>query len=282
MTESTQPDKFKATWISHSKINDFNNCPRLFYLRNIYKDPITRNKIALIEPPLALGQAVHEILEDLTNFPAEERIHLPLVKKFETDWDEKYAGKKGGFKTSVESDEAKQRGKSMIERVMKNPGPISNKAIKIKSDFADLPYYWLSEEENIILCGKIDWLEYLENEDKVHIVDFKTGRRDESEDSLQLPVYLLIATHTQSREVAKASYWYIDREDEPREYPLPDLEESRELVMKQAKRIKLATQLDHFKCPKGGCMHCSKYEEILAGNATKVGESSYQDVYVLV
>lgn len=276
------PDKFKATWISQSKIRDFNNCPRLFYLRNIYKDNVTGNKIALMEPQLALGQAVHEVLENLTNFPVEERLNFPLVKQFEEQWDKKYAGKKGGFRTTVESDEFKQRGKEMIQRVLSNPGPIASKAIKIKSDSLDLPYYWLSEEENIILCGKIDWLEYLEDEDKVHIVDFKTGFRDEPEDSLQLPVYLLLTTNTQSREVAKASYWYIARKDEPDEYPLPNMDDSFDIVMKQAKRIKLAIQLEHFKCPKDGCIHCAKYEEIIAGNATKVDESSYQDIYVLV
>ena len=59
----------------------------------------------------------------------------------------------------------------MIEE---NPGPLRNLAVKIKSD---LPSYWLSEEDNIMLCGKIDWLEYLKEEDAIHIIDFKTGKK---------------------------------------------------------------------------------------------------------
>ena len=70
----------------------------------------------------------------------------------------------------------------MLQRVIKHPGPVAKLAVKIKQD---LPYYWLSEEDNIILCGKIDWLEYLPDQDGVHIIDFKTSKYDEAPQSLQ-------------------------------------------------------------------------------------------------
>ena len=169
----------------------------------------------------------------------------------------------------------------MLRRVMAHPGPLEEKAVKIK---ADLPYYWISEEDNLILCGKLDWLEYLEAEDAVNIIDFKTGVGEEKVDSLQLPIYYLLAHNCQSHEVKGASYWYINRDDLPTPKKLPDLEKSKELVMKIGKEIKLARSLERFKCPAGesGCKHCQPFEKIIRGEALFVGTGDYgADVYML-
>jgi ATP-dependent helicase/DNAse subunit B len=274
-------DKFKAIWLSHSSISDFLNCPRLYYLRNIYKDPKNNHKINIISPPLSLGQAVHEVVESLSTLPVEKRMVTPLSKRFELVW-AKVAGEKGGFKDKTQEDEYKQRGLKMLKTVEENPGPLTKKAIKIKSE-GGLPYYWFSSDENIILCGKIDWLEYLPESDGVHIIDFKTGKYEEDETSLQLPIYLLLASNTQNRKIEKASYWYLDRDNKPRSKKLPDPVDAYDSVYEVAKRIKLARQIEHFVCPKDGCRHCVPFEMILNGNAKKVGVSEFgQDLYVLL
>ncbi|MEK7550743.1 MAG: PD-(D/E)XK nuclease family protein [Patescibacteria group bacterium] len=272
-------DKYKAVWVSHSSISDFLKCPRGYYLKNVYKDPLTGHKMTIVSPPLALGQSVHEVLESLSSLPVEERLKTSLIKKFDIVW-EKVTGKKGGFKNQGEESEYKSRGVAMLKNVEENPGPILNKAIKIKSEMG-LPNYFLSEEDNIILCGKIDWLEYLPKSDSVHIIDFKTGKGVESEDSLQLPIYLLLVKNTQKRNVEKASYWYINRNKELTEKKLPNEKEAYEKVYDVAKRIKLARQLNHFVCPKKGCMHCLPFERIIRGEGEKVGVSdTRQDVYI--
>jgi ATP-dependent helicase/DNAse subunit B len=278
-SSSSQPDKFKAVWVSHSSIADFLKCPRLYYLRNVYKDPVTRHKFTIMSPPLALGQAVHEVVESLSILPSNDRLSISLHKKFDVSW-EKISGKKGGFKDHAQEMEYKERGKNMLSRIEQNPGPVLRKAIKIKAD-GGLPYYWLSEEDNIILCGKIDWIEYLED-DSVHIVDFKTGKNDEDGESLQLPIYLLLAKNTQKRSIAKASYWYLDRDDGMAEKTLPDAIEAFEKVYSVAKRIKLARQIEHFKCPHDGCFACTPFERILKHEGEKVAESEYgQDIFIL-
>ena len=271
-------DKYSAVWVSHSSMADFLRCPRLYYLRNVYKDPLTGHKITRMEPPLALGQVVHDVVESLSTLHAEDRLKISLIKKFDAEW-EKVTGKKGGFADHAQEEEYKNRGREMLMRVMENPGPITQKAIKIKEE---LPYYWLSEDENIILCGKIDWLEYLPETDSVHIIDFKTGKREEKEDSLQLPVYQLLVTNTQSKRLSKASYWYLLTSDAPKEVSLPSLEESQERVMAVAKRMKLARQISHFKCADGGCRYCTPLEEVVKGKGELVGTSSYnQDIYII-
>ena len=168
----------------------------------------------------------------------------------------------------------------MLKRVEEHPGPILNKAVKIPSDF--IPNYYLSAEDQIILCGKIDWLEYLPESDSVHIIDFKTGKNEEREKSLQLPIYLLLATNTQSKKVTKASYWYLEKTNDLVSKELPSLLESEDKVLTIARRIKLARQLNHFICPTAGCLKCRPLEKVLRGEGEKVGVSdTRQDVYIL-
>lgn len=271
-------DKFSAVWVSHTSISDFLQCPRAYFLKHVYKDPATNHKIKLMSPPLALGQAVHEVLESLSILPVNKRFSEPLINKFEISW-KKVAGKRGGFSNNEVEQRYKARGEEMLDRVTKNPGPIGRQAVKIKMD---LPNYWLSEEENIILCGKIDWLEYLPVTDAVHIIDFKTGKNDEVKDSLQLPIYVLLVNNCQNRVVEKVSLWYIGRDNELTECVLPDVSGSHKRVLDVARKIKVSRALEKYSCKTSGCSYCKPYESILKGGAELVGTDEYNaDVYIL-
>ncbi len=239
-------DKYTAVWTSHTSISDFLQCPRAYYLKHVYKDPKTRHKMKLMNPYLALGQSVHEVLESLSILPTKIRMNESLIVKYDKAW-EKVIGKKGGFFDRDTEYRFKERGAAMLRRVMKHPGPIAAQAVKIQKD---LPYFWLSEEDNIILCGKIDWLEYLPETDSVHIIDFKTGKAEEDPESLQLPIYHLLVSTCQKRNVSKASYWYLETNDTLTEKALPNIEEARQKVLTVARQMKLARQLERFKCPK--------------------------------
>ncbi len=92
------------------------------------------------------------------------------------------------------------------------------------------PRFLLSPEENILLCGKVDWLEYYPEDNSVHIIDFKTGLHEEDSDSLQLPIYALLVKNLQNRKIAKMSYWYLERSNEPEEMPLPEFDEAQQRV----------------------------------------------------
>lgn len=273
-------DSRTATWISHSSIRTYLSCPRAYYLTSVYKNPKTGNRMGLVQPALSLGQAVHDVLESLSQLPAAERMGQSLVERFERAW-QKVSGQKGGFDNESQELEYKKRGEEMIARVQKNPGILAKKAVKLKTD-GFIPHYWLSEEENIILCGKIDWLEYLEETDSVHIVDFKTGKNEEDGKSLQLPIYLLLTANCQKRNATKASYWYLDKSDGLSEVSLPKIDEAIDQVLKVAKKIKLARELKTFKCPKGesGCMICRPFETVYRDEALFVGTSdARQDMY---
>lgn len=267
------PDKYTATWVSHSSISDYLSCPRSYFLKNVYRDPKTNKKIKLMTPALALGQAVHETLEALSTLKTEERFVLPLPERFARAW-EKVAGKRGGFLDEMTEAQYRRRGTDMIARVYNHPGPVGRRAVKIQDD---LPHFWLSEDENIILCGKIDWLEYLPEADSVRIIDFKTGRGRENKDSLQLPIYHLLVDRCQKRQVAGASYWYLETDDHLTDKELPPLPEAERQVLAAARQVKLARQLKKFACPNGvdGCGNCHPYERLQRGEGELVGADDF-------
>jgi ATP-dependent helicase/DNAse subunit B len=249
----------------------------------MYKSENNR-KINLVSPVLSLGHAIHETLEGLAKYKAEDRFKKSLLESFEENW-KKVSGKIGGFKTAKEEAESKERAKQMIERVVKNPGPLLKKTIKLKDKESEtLPNFFLSEEDNIILCGKIDWLEYIEEDDSVRVIDFKTGKNEEGQDSLQLPIYVLLLNALQKRKITGAAYWYLDHEDAPSVVVLPKVESAREKVLSIAKRIKQAREIGRFECPRGaqGCFSCQSYEKILKGEAEFVGVGEYnQELYLV-
>jgi ATP-dependent helicase/DNAse subunit B len=283
-------DKYTAVWVSHSSMGDFIKCPRAYYLKNMYKNPKTGKKIGIVSPALSLGSAVHEVVEGLANYPADKRFENPseLLVRFDKAW-EKFKGKMGGFKTEQEELEAKTRGQAMIQRVIDHPGVLKEKIVKLPEGEM-LPNFYLSEKDNIILCGRIDWLIYKPEDDSIHIVDFKTGKNEEKEDSLQLPIYQLLLNKLQKRKVTGASYWYLDSDDEPKEVSLPTVEESFEKVYTVAKQVADAREQakidgveNVFTCPRGekGCFSCAPFERIIRGEAEFVGKGEWgQEMYM--
>jgi ATP-dependent helicase/DNAse subunit B len=277
-------DKYSAVWVSHSSMGDFLRCPRAYYLHNIYKDPKTGHKVSIVNGALSLGVAVHNTLEALKEIPLEERMGRDLLSDYEAEW-KKVSGKTGGFRDENEEAAAKERGRVMIERVIAAPGPIARKTVRLKSGKNDMiPNFYLSEDDNIILCGLIDWLEYIPEDDSVRVIDFKTGKNDESEDSLQLPIYLLLLNELQKRKASGAAYWYLDREDGYVEKTLPSVEDARKRVLEVARRVKEAREKKEFVCLGGneGCFNCKPYEAILKGEAEPLGVGGFgQDIYFL-
>ena len=290
-------DKYTAVWVSHSSMGDFIKCPRLYYLHNMYKSPKTGRKMSIVSPHMSLGIAVHEVLEGLAEYPSIERMDRGLRALFEEAW-LKVTGRKGGFTSEKEEDEFKQRGKEMINNVIKDPKFLTNKCIKLKRDTMPCNFY-LSEDHNIILNGLVDWIEYLPETDSLHIIDFKTGKHEEKEGSLQLPIYLLLCNALQKRAVTKASYWYLET-NEMVEKQLPDIATAEKNVLEVAMKVKEARRIakkdgeeNVFVCPsgaynpvakEGGCFGCRPYEMILAGDESveSVGIGGFnQDIYIM-
>lgn len=239
--------------------------------------------MTIVNAALSLGSAVHDTLENLKHLPVAQRMARDLSADFERSWNA-VSGKRGGFTNDAEEAEAKARGRTMIERVIAHPGPIGRKTVALRESHNGMPSnFYLSEDENIILCGLIDWIEYVEADDTVKILDFKTGKHEESDDSLQLPIYLLLLNNLQKRVVSGASYWYLEKEDAPRTVQLPEAEDAFESVLAIARRVKKARQTGEFPCRRGeaGCFACTPLEKILAGEAEPIGVIGRSDAYIV-
>jgi hypothetical protein len=195
--------------------------------------------MSIVTPHMSLGIAVHEVLEGLGDFPAHERMTRDLHATFEEAW-QSVSGKKGGFISKEQEMEFKNRGKQMIDNVIKNPRFLTNKRIKLPREQMN-PNFYLSEDDNIILNGLVDWIEYLPD-DTLHLIDFKTGKHEEKEQSLQLPIYLLLCNALQKRKVSRASYWYLES-DKMVEKELPDAITAETSVIEIARKVKEARVL---------------------------------------
>jgi len=298
MKRKIEQTKYNALWLSHSSLSDYLKCPRLYYLRNIWKNNEGR-KVNIVNPHMSLGSAVHQTIEPLANVQTENRFSKNLLEVFDNIW-EKYSGEKGGFTSKEEELEFKARGENMIKNVIENPGPLAHKTVKFyQGDF--IPNIYLSEKENIILCGLVDWVEYIEKNDTLKVIDFKTGLKDEKEDSYQLPIYKILVESLQKRKVLNGAYWYLDRDKTPKTVELndEDVEEIKSNILKKGIEMKgkkdsssNSKELEeNFSCPDGGCRNCKDFELIKQYDADKdsvdnikyIGTGEYkQDLYFVL
>lgn len=268
------PDKYKALWISYSSMSDYLKCPRAYYLKNVYKNPETNKKIEITKPALSLGSAVHKVIEPLAKLKPEDRFTSDLSEKFSEVFST-YEGKRGGFVAKSDFDYFKKQGLGMISTVIQNNEPLIKQTYVAEQD---LLHGWLSKTDEVIICGKIDWINQLED-DKLEVIDFKTSKREE-EDSLQLQIYTLLLFLLNKQQVNSLNYWYLRLNKDLTPVDLPDVRESKKIVLDIALEMKEARENSNFICPKSGCFHCEEYEQIISGNAEMVGVGEFnREIY---
>ena len=259
-------DKYSATWLSHSSVGDYLKCPRLYYLKNVWKN-LNKRKVNIVSPHLSLGSAVHQVIEPLALIKTEDRFNKDLLEIYNEVW-KKFSGKMGGFLDIETENIFKERGIQMIKNVIANPGPLKNKTVKFyQGDF--IPNIYLSEKENIILCGLVDWVEYIEKNDSLKVIDFKTGKNDEKEDSFQLPIYKILVESLQKRKVENGAYWYLDRDKFPESKELldEDMVDIKNQILNIGLEIKSKNKKEeNFVCKYGKdgdkCFACEEFELI--------------------
>ncbi len=270
-------DSRKNLWISHSAINNFNNCARLYYFASIYRNPKTGNRVQIVNPYLSLGSAVHEAIDEVIDLSPSKRINSSLVKHFGKIW-KNYEGKKGGFFSKKQEDEFRKRGLKMIKKV-EGSEMLSKRSLKKEKD---LPRMSLSE--GVDLVGSFDWIEVLPDE-SLHIIDFKTGKSQESNKSLQLPIYQILAKNNYGKKVKKLSYWYLEKDYEPKVKQMKSIDDALIEIKHKAEEIKKSIEKSNFSCSSGypRCFWCRKYESIVSGKAELIGtdEKMQKDLYYL-
>lgn len=265
-----------AVFISPSSIADFGKCPQLYYYRNVYRSP-RGLKIQIVNPSLALGQSIHDALEIFVRLPIPERTKDNLISKFNFVWSN-LSGEKGGYASIEEETAFKERGLSMLDRFMQNEH-------FLKTEIFPIPNFPKAElGEDLILTGKLDWLE--KEEQGLHLIDFKTGKNEEREDSLQLPIYSVLVSELFKSSAIRASYWYLDSSSEIVDFTLPDLKETKEKLKQKGEIIKMTRQTQSFRCQSGGesCWACKDIVAVAQGKGKLVTMDPVnrkQEIYIL-
>ncbi len=249
-------------FVSYTSLSDFLKCPRSYYLKNLYKDPKTGNRIQIASPYLSLGSTVHDSVKWYLEMKGQVTKDQ-LFSKFRNLWF-KYSGKRGGFESDEQEGVFGKRGLKMLDNFLKN-------AEKLEKISHQVTFPKLNLFEDVILMGNFDFVG--EKEDgTLHILDFKTGSYDEK-DPLQLYIYAILAEANFGKKVSSASFWYLDREDSPREIVLDPLEPKLEWVIEKASGLKEVLGKGEWVCVENGKCDCKIYQSILDGK----GEFQFTD-----
>ena len=250
-------------FISYTSLSDFLKCPRTYYLKNIYRDKNTGFRIQIASPYLSLGAPIHDSIRwflDMEGQVSKDQ----LEKKFRNLW-LKFRSKKGGFIDDLQEAEFGKRGLKMLDNFYKNAKQLGKEA-----PLLNFPKHVL--EDNLILMGNIDFVGEQSN-GTLHVLDFKTGTK-EKEDSLQLYIYAILAESNYQKPVSKISYWYLDKDEFPKEAVLDPLDEKLKWLQEKALEIKKAIEKNEWICKDPGkCRDCRDYQAILDG----YGEYQFTD-----
>ncbi|MBI4036506.1 PD-(D/E)XK nuclease family protein [Candidatus Daviesbacteria bacterium] len=264
-----QEKKFvkNALFLSHTSMHDFLNCPRAYYLKNIYRDKKTGYKLQIASPHLSLGSVVHDVIKWLLEMQRQVS-KKQLLDRFDNFW-LKYSGKRGGFISKEEEESFKARGRKMMESFYE-----SSKILGKMIPPMNFPKYFL--DEDLVLTGNLDYVEELPD-GSLHVIDFKTGTKDE-QSNLQLYLYAILAESNLGKPVKKLSFWYLDRSSTPDEVVLDSLEEKLEYLKQKGREIKKAIETGEWVCSKSpepaeGCFDCQAYQAIIEGK----GEFQFED-----
>ncbi len=264
----------EALFVSHTSLKDFLNCPRSYYLKNLYRNP-NGNRIQIQSGPLTLGGLVHDTIKWFlqTNRTANEE---QLVAQFKNHW-LKYRGKRGGFSSREEEAIFGKRGLQMLGNFFKNQSVLEKDL-----DTDGFLKYWLTDK--IVLNGRLDFLGEL-HDGTLHVLDFKTGAKDE-EDSTQLYIYAILAESNFQKEVSKLSYWYLDRDLSPKEAVLDPLDEKLGWLLEKSLEIQKTVLAGNWVCKKdpGLCRDCRNYLAIIddKGEFLFTDEAFHKDLYYLL
>ncbi|MCX8513652.1 MAG: PD-(D/E)XK nuclease family protein [Candidatus Pacebacteria bacterium] len=128
------------------------------------------------------------------------------------------------------------------------------------------------------------------------VIDFKTGTREETENSTQLAIYYLLLSRLQSRVIRDAYYLYLDKsakEEDLKEYSLDIVinhtEEFIKNILYIGEAILDCKNNNRWECPNKdvdnkACIHCRDYEKIISqpDDIEYIGQGPYnKSLYVI-
>jgi len=258
---------------SPSKLKLFEQCPKAYHFT--YLDPVyskmksqLRRDPANIWPFYIIGRSVHDAITLFLHLSKDEQTVENLKEQLKLTWRSEAMfrklpplGKWGGFKTIEEERIVYKESLEMLINFFQT----YNREQKIKLlPIKDLTRS-IEDYKNLIkpisadfdISGKFDLV--LEPEEgSLAVVDFKTSKREESDD-FQLQFYKLLAELNFKTPVSRASFYYL-RTGNIKEFDLSqkDTEEIKADVLNRIKKIqeKKNEEKDFETRPSKLCQFC--------------------------
>jgi putative RecB family exonuclease len=179
----SQVSEEKSLRLSPSAVSEYENCPQLYKYRKIDKLP---------EPPsldAERGTLIHTILQDLFEFPSQERTPQTAIDLLPSRWAAQLEGKPALLEMVSSEKEWLDRASSLLQTyfTLENPSTFeaTHREMHLEDDF----------DSDIYLHGYVDRLDIAPT-GEVRIVDYKTGKSPrpgwEEKALFQLRVYALL------------------------------------------------------------------------------------------
>ena len=179
----SQVSEEKSLRLSPSAVSEYENCPQLYKYRKIDKLP---------EPPsldAERGTLIHTILQDLFEFPSQERTPQTAINLLPSRWAAQLEGKPALLAMVPSEKEWLDRASSLLQTyfTLENPSTFeaTHREMHLEDDF----------DSDIYLHGYVDRLDIAPT-GEVRIVDYKTGKSPrpgwEEKALFQLRVYALL------------------------------------------------------------------------------------------
>lgn len=267
LTPTEKNQEYDAVWLSYSSATTFTACPKAFYYQKQYKNPYTNRKVNITNISALLGLCIHELLDDISDIPPTQRAEQlelrQLVAKFLAKW-KKIEPRIAQAVPAKTLADYQIKGASMLKTISSNKAVLLNPTVKLHQE-SIMPRFWLSKDQGIILCGKIDWLSLstpVEGVSAVDIIDFKTGKNEEATTSMQLPIYVMLARYINGLTTNSVSYWYLENDGAFDRVTITDTTATYNKLLGIGMAIKEAKKSATYTCPKTECFYCRPYNEL--------------------
>lgn len=186
--------KEQKIYLSPTKIRTFLDCNKKYKYQYMDKIDVPESKSTKY---LSLGTSIHSALADfnkLTDMSLKslENLHRLLQKHWIRDGYEDIKVEKMFYK----------RGLDMLTKYFYDPKD-QGQDVLIVEELISIDY------GNYVLCGKLDKV-YITNDNKIEIIDYKTGKSVYPLDDLQLPIYLMLLKNTLGIYPHRVSSYFLE------------------------------------------------------------------------
>lgn len=228
----------KSLRLSPSAVSEYENCPQLYKYRKIDKLP---------EPPsldAERGTLVHTILQDLFEFPIQERTPQTAIDLLPSRWAAQLEGKPALLEMVTNEKEWLDRASALLTTyfTLEDPSTFdaTHREMHLENDF----------DTNVYLHGYVDRLDVAPT-GEVRIVDYKTGKSPkpgwEEKALFQLRVYALLYWKNTGVLPRLLQLIYLGDGRVVKSNPkMSDIESAEKLLKRVAKDIFISTEKEYW------------------------------------